>query len=37
MKTRKDKNMINCTSAFYVENDTKLSWPIRLGVVYDEN
>ena len=37
MKTRKDKDMISRTSTFYVENDTKLSWLIELGVVYDKN
>ena len=29
--------MVDCTSAVYVKNDTKLLWLIGLGVVYDEN
>ena len=37
MKTRKDKDVIDPTGAFYVENDTKFSWPIGLGVVSNEN
>lgn len=37
MKTILDNNMTNRTREVYVENDIKLSWPIRLGVVIDEN
>ena len=29
--------MLDCIDAFYIENDTELSWPIELGEVYDEN
>ena len=36
-KIKHDNDMINHTGATYVEYDTKLLWPIRLGVDYDEN
>ena len=29
--------MTNCTSAAYVKTETKLLWPIEVGVVCDEN
>ena len=29
--------MFNYTDAVYTENETKLSWPIKLGVDCDEN
>ena len=29
--------MTNCVGAVYVENNTKLSWPIKSSVDYDEN
>ena len=31
-KTREDNDMTDHTGAVYVENDTKLSWSIELGV-----
>ena len=34
MKTRKGNDMTDCTSVFYVENDTKLLWSIGPGVAY---
>lgn len=37
MKTRHDNDMIDCIGVVYVENDNELSWPIKSGVVYDEN
>ena len=37
MKTKQDNDMVSLIGAFYIENDTKLSWPIRLGTVCDEN
>ena len=37
MKTRQDNDMIDGTSAFYAENNTKPSWPIRSGVGCDKN
>lgn len=37
MKTRKDDNVIDRTGVVYIENKIELSWPIKLGVVYDEN
>ena len=36
-KTRQDNDMTDCIGTIYVENETELSWPIKLGVVYDEN
>lgn len=36
-KTRQDNNMINRISVVYAENNIELSWPIGLGVDYDEN
>lgn len=35
-KMRQENNMIDRTSAVYIENETKLSRPIGLGVFYDE-
>ena len=35
-KTRHDNNVTNCTSAVYVENNTKVSWLIESGVIYDK-
>ena len=37
MKTREHNDLINRTGEFYVKNDTKLSWLIKQGGVYDEN
>ena len=37
MKTKQDNNMTDHMSAFYVENETKLSWLIKPGVICDEN
>ena len=36
MKPRQDNNMINHTSAFYIENNIKLIWLVESGAVYDE-
>ena len=36
-KTRQDNDVTDRVDMFYVENDTKLSWPIGLSVVSDEN
>ena len=36
MKMTQDNNLIDRTSVVYAENDTELSWSIRLGVVRDE-
>ena len=36
-KARQDNNMIDHTSVFYVEIDTKLSWSIESGANCDEN
>ena len=36
-KTREENNVIDCISAIYAENDTKLSWLIGLGVEGYEN
>ena len=35
-KTRQDNDVIHHIGAAYVENNTKLSWPIKLGANYDE-
>ena len=37
MKSRQENNMINHIVAVYVKNDTKLSWPIKSGEIYNEN
>lgn len=37
MKTKLDNNVTNCTDAIYIKNETKLSWPIELGVISDAN
>ena len=37
MKTRQDNNATNHTSVVYVENKTKLSWPIRSSTDFDKN
>lgn len=36
-KTRSDNDMIGDTNVVYAKHDIELSWPIRLGVVCDEN
>ena len=36
IKTRQDNNVTHSRSLVYVENNTELSWLIRLSVVYDE-
>lgn len=36
-KTKEDNNLIDYTGVVYAENDIELSWPIELGVDYDEN
>ena len=35
-KTTLGNDMTNSVGVVYTENETKLSWPIRLGVIYDE-
>ena len=37
MKTRQDKDVIDCIGVLYVENDNELFWLIGSGVNYDEN
>ena len=37
IKTRKYNDVTNCIAAVYDENETKLSWPIKLGDDCDEN
>lgn len=37
MKTRKDNDVTDHTIVVYVENETKVSWPIELGMVCDQN
>ena len=37
MKTRQDNDATDYRSAVCTENDTKLSWPIELGVDCDGN
>ena len=37
MKTKEDNDVIDRIGAIYAENETELSWPIRLSVVYDKN
>ena len=37
MKTRQDNDVTDGISAFYVENDTELSWLIRSGMICDKN
>ena len=37
IETRKNNNVTEHTSAIYIENNIKLLWSIRPGVVYDEN
>ena len=34
---RHDNDVTDHTCAFYSKNETKLSWPIGQGVVYDKN
>ena len=34
MKTRQDNDLTKSIGAVYVENNSKLSWPIRLGANY---
>lgn len=36
-KIRHENDMTDHTSAIYVENDTKLLWPIKSSANYDEN
>ena len=36
MKTRQDNNVICRTGLLYAENETKFSWPIRQGAVYND-
>ena len=37
MKTKQDNDVIDRISAFYVGNNNKLSWPIKLGAIFDKN
>ena len=37
METKQDNDMIDCTGAVYVKNDTELSWPIKLGAICAKN
>ena len=37
MKTKNDNDVIEHTSMVYIENNFELSWPIKLGFVYEEN
>ena len=36
MKTRQNNKVANRTSEIYIKNETKLSWLIRLCMIYDE-
>lgn len=37
MKIGKDNDLIDHTGVVYVKNDFELLWPIKSGVVCDEN
>ena len=37
MKTRQDNDVTEWTGSIYAENNIKLLWPIKYGVVCDEN
>ena len=37
MKTRQDNDLIDRPCSFNAESNTKLLWPIELGVDYDKN
>lgn len=37
METKKDNDVFDPISAFYVENETELFWSIESGAVCDEN
>ena len=36
-QTRQDNNVIDRTSAVYVENEIELSWSIKQSMVYEKN
>ena len=36
-KTRQDNNVNDHTSLLYAKYESKLSWPIRQGTMYDED
>lgn len=36
MKTKLENNMTNCIGVVYVNIGTKLSWPIRNDLIYNE-
>ena len=36
MKTRQDNNVIDYTGVVYIENKTKLSWPIKTSAICDK-
>ena len=36
-KTKEDNDVSDHIGVVYIKNDIELSWPIRLGVVLDEN
>lgn len=37
MNTKQDNDLTDHTSTVYTANETKLSWSIRLGAIYNEN
>ena len=37
IRIKKENDMIDHISAIYAEKEIELSWPIGLGVVYNEN
>ena len=37
MKSKQKNDKTNRSSVFYAENETKLSWSIEPGAVYDKN
>lgn len=37
MKIRQENDVIHHIGAIYTKNKAKLSWPIKLSVIYDEN
>ena len=36
-KTSKDNDIVNCIDMMYAKKKIKISWPIGLGTIYDEN
>ena len=37
MKMRQDNDMTDCIGLLYVENETKISWSIEQGTIYDKD